>query len=326
MLNKNKILFIMDDIDNINIKKDSTFAMMISAQKKDLIIHYAQIKDLYIKNNLPYGNLKIIEVFANNNNNKKYYKIIRASDQKIENFRAIFMRTDPPVDDFYVYATYVLDLSEQQNCLVINPPSALRNLNEKTVICQFPDIITDTIICADKARLKTFLTQHKKIIVKPLDGMGGKSIFKVDADDDNANVIFETMLAGNKPVMAQKYIQEIKNKGDKRILLINARPEKYCLIRMPKKGEHRGNLAAGGIAIADELTDRDLYICHRVKSFLEKNNIIFAGIDIIGNYLTEINITSPTCIVEINSQKNYNIADNLIQWLLKHTNENTNIS
>jgi glutathione synthase len=310
---KNKrILFVMDDIDTINIKKDSTWAMIQSAKTKGFIVFYAMVQDLFMLNARAFGNLKQLDI-ADVSNNKKHYEIIKKKIMEIRDFDAVFMRVDPPVDDLYVYATYVLDRIQEQNAQVINPPQALRNFNEKVVINNFKDIITDTLICTNIFMLKDFLHKHKTIIIKPLDGMGGKSIFKVKENDSNANVIFETMLHNKKPVMAQRYIKEIKTTGDKRILLINGTPSHYALQRMPQGIDHRGNLATGGSAIACTLNEQDKKICKIIKPFLQKHNIVFAGIDVIGDYLTEINITSPTCIVEINKQKNYNIADKLIE-------------
>jgi glutathione synthase len=225
------------------------------------------------------------------------------------------MRKDPPIDTEYFYATYILEFAEQQGTLVANKPQSLRDANEKIFATQFAEITPETIVTADKVLLHEFIKQHQQVVFKPLDSMGGRSIFYVQHSDVNINVIIETLTHfGARLMMAQRFIPEIVN-GDKRILLINGEPIPFALARIPAKGEIRGNLAAGGHGVVVPLTERDYEICQQIKPILQQKKLILVGIDVIGDYLTEINVTSPTCLREIEAETKLNIAAQFFSYM-----------
>jgi len=227
------------------------------------------------------------------------------------------MRKDPPFDMNFIYTTYILDHAEKQGVLVVNKPQSLRDCNEKMFATHFPDVCTPTLVSSSKALLRAFAEEHEDVILKPLDGMGGASIFRTGANDGNLSVIIETLTEhGHTPAMAQKYIPEI-SKGDKRILMIDGEPVSHCLARVPAVGEVRGNLAAGGSGIVQPLSDRDRWICDQVRDKLLEKGLIFVGLDVIGDYLTEINVTSPTCIREIDAGAGINVAGLLMDAIEK---------
>ena len=225
------------------------------------------------------------------------------------------MRKDPPFDLDYVYATYLLERAQKHGTLIVNNPQSLRDCNEKMFPTLFPQCCTHFLVASSEEKLKAFHQKHEDVIYKPLDGMGGTSIFRVKNDDPNLSVIIETLTErGNRQVMAQKFIPEIKD-GDKRILMIDGNPVEYALARIPAAGESRGNLAAGGSGIAQELSERDRWICNQVSATLKEKGLLFVGLDIIGEYLTEINITSPTCVREIDRALNLDIASDLMDCI-----------
>ena len=227
---------------------------------------------------------------------------------QLSEFDVVLMRQDPPFNMEYIYATYTLELAQRHGTCVVNNPAALRNMNEKFAITNFPQCCTATLVSRHLATLDSFINAHQDVVVKPLDGMGGQSIFRISPQDSNKNSILEQITqGGSRTVMAQRFIPEI-SQGDKRILLVNGEPVPYALARIPKNGEFRGNLAAGGSGQGVPLSDKDRWICGEIKTSLLENGILFAGIDIIGSYLTEINITSPTCIRELDAQYNLNIS------------------
>lgn len=303
---------IMDPIESIKVYKDSSFAMLLAAQKKGWHIHYMQPRDLYLNNSRVYGSRQSLRVF---DDKQHWYELTHPGDIELGKLDIILMRKDPPFDLEYIYTTYLLDLAQQQGALVVNKPASLRDANEKLFITQFPQCCTDTLVSGDIRRLRAFVQQHKDVILKPLNGMGGASIFRVTPGDPNLSVILETITQhGSTTVMAQKYIAEITN-GDKRILMINGEAVPYALARMPAPGETRGNLAAGGTGIGMPLTEREQWICQQVGPTLKKMGLIFVGLDVIGDYLTEINVTSPTCIRELDQQFNLDIAMQLMNCL-----------
>lgn len=303
------LLFVMDPLESINVKKDSTFAMMLAARQRGWNVYMCEPQHMSINNNQVWAQLKQLHILENPNH---WHDILDESQRPLDFIDAVFMRKDPPFDMRYIENTYVLEHMENKGCLIVNKPSALRSFNEKVSTTLFPQCTTPLIISANHSELKNFLKIHKDIIVKPLDGMGGAGIFRITHNDPNISVILETLTEHeSRLIMAQLYIPEIK-KGDKRILLINGKPVPWALARIPKEGETRGNLAAGGTGTAVKLGERDLWICEQLKGFLQQNGIIFAGIDVIGDYLTEINITSPTCIRELNHQCNLDIAADLM--------------
>ena len=307
----------MDPISAIDPKKDSSLAMLIEAAKRDYEIYYMEQKDLKLIDGCATAQATIIEIF---DDQKKWYKSKSNVSIDLKELNIILMRKDPPFDMEYIYTTYVLDKAEENGVLIVNKPQSLRDMNEKVYTAWFPECTPSTLISRSMAEIKIFLKQHKKIVVKPLDGMGGKSIFVVDENDGNANVIIETLTNyGKCSAMAQVFIPEIKD-GDKRILIIDGKPVPYALARIPSKDDNRGNLVMGAVGEGRDLTERDKLICSKISETLKKKGILFCGIDVIGDYLTEINSTSPTGIRELDSIYNLNIASDLFDMLEKKIN------
>lgn len=301
---------VMDPIRSINIKKDSTFEMLWQAQLLGWELVYFEMADLSVENGIAYGQASHLTVHQNPHH---WFDLNTEKALKLGDLDAILMRKDPPFDMEYVYATYILELAEKQGTLIVNSPQALRDCNEKAYCAWFPQLCPDTLITRSDKQLRAFLDRHSDIVVKPLDGMGGASIFRVHKDSVNFGVIIEMLTGhGSRYAMAQRYVAAI-NEGDKRILMVNGEAVPYCLARIPAKGETRGNLAAGGIGVARPLNESDFAIAEVVGPELRKRNIMFAGLDVIGDRLTEINVTSPTCIKEINTQFNTNIALDLLR-------------
>lgn len=304
-----KIGIVMDPIENINTKKDSSFAMMLAAQKKNWEIYYIRPQDLYIRDSKAYTNSTKISV---TDNTDSWFKDLGTQDTALDYFNVLLMRQDPPFDMDYVFVTYLLEMAENDGVLVVNKAASIRDCNEKLFTAMFPQCCVANMVSSNKAQLKQFVLDQNDVILKPLDGMGGASIFRVRSDDPNLIVIIETLTDnGSKMTMAQRFIPEIKA-GDKRILLIDGEPVPYALARIPAAGETRGNLAAGGTAKGQPLTDRDRWICEQVGPSLKEKGLVFVGIDVIGDYLTEINVTSPTCIRELDQQFNLDIATDLL--------------
>ncbi|RBP49769.1 glutathione synthase [Arenicella xantha] len=305
-----KIGVVMDPIESINIKKDSTFEMIWQAQQLGWQVVYFEMRDLSILNGRALGQARALTAFQDADH---WFELGQQETIELGSLDAILMRKDPPFDMEFVYSTYILELAEEQGALVVNSPSALRDCNEKAYCAWFPDLCPDTLITRNDQDFRAFLAEHKDIILKPLDGMGGASIFRVQLGSPNISVIIETLTQhGTRYAMAQRFIPEI-SEGDKRILMVAGKPIPYGLARIPAKGETRGNLAAGGSGVALKLSDSDLHIANTVGPELIKRNILFAGLDVIGDRLTEINVTSPTCIKEINAQYDTNIALDLLQ-------------
>jgi glutathione synthase len=305
MNTKPKLGVVMDPIESIQLKKDSTFAMLIEAERRGYSIYYMEQKDLFYKDGKAFGNMSVLHVKEDKD---RWFERLEASPQPLSDLDLILMRKDPPFDMEYVYSTYILELAERDGVLVINKPQTLRDANEKFFTAWFPQCCPPTLVARSAVRLREFLFEHHDIIVKPLDGMGGASIFRITQDDHNLNVILETLThRETRFIMAQRYIPEIKQ-GDKRILLINGVPIDYALARIPKEGESRGNLAAGGRGVGIELSQRDHWICQEIAPVLRAKGLLFVGIDVIGDYLTEINITSPTCIRELDAIYGLNIS------------------
>lgn len=304
-----KIGVVMDPIESINIKKDSTFEMIWQAQKLGWEVEYFEMDDLSIVNGRAMGRARSLQAHQNP---EHWFDLDAPRKIELGSLDAILMRKDPPFDMEFVYSTYILELAEQQGALVVNSPAALRDCNEKAYCAWFPQVCPETLITRKASDFKVFLEQHEDIILKPLDGMGGASIFRVKLGSPNINVIIETLTEhGTAYAMAQRYMSEI-SEGDKRILMVNGEPAPYVLARVPSKGETRGNLAAGGRGVAQELSASDRAIAEIVGPELVKRNILFAGLDVIGDRLTEINVTSPTCIKEINETYGTNIALDLL--------------
>jgi len=317
-----KIGFVMDPLSSINIKKDSTFAMMLAAQKSNWEIHTIYQPDLYTRNEIPRAYSRITDV---EDNPDHWFNFSTEQDIDLSSLDVILMRKDPPFDIEYINTTYILQLAEQHGSLIVNKAASLRDNNEKMFIAQFPQCCTPFLVSRNKNRLREFVQQRfqeeqQDVILKPLDGMGGASIYRVNPQDPNLSVILETLSENeSRTIMAQQFIPEIIH-GDKRVLLIDGEAVPYALARIPASGETRGNLAAGGTGVGVELTERDHWICQQIAPVLKQQGILFAGIDIIGDYLTEINITSPTCIRELDRIYSLDIAGDLIQCIEKHLN------
>ncbi len=300
---------IMDPIEDIKVYKDSSFAMLLAAQKRGWELYYILAQDLFAEDTRIKTSACRIRV---EDHAEHWFELDTAETLELASLDVVLMRKDPPFDMEYISTTYLLDIAERAGCLVVNRPRSLRDANEKMFIAQFPQCCAPMLVSRQAKRLRAFIQQQGDVILKPLDGMGGMSIFRVTPDDPNLSVILETISQhGNKTVMAQRFIPEI-SAGDKRILLIDGEPVPYALARIPAKGESRGNLAAGGQAVGKELSERDRWICQQVGPTLKEMGILFAGIDVIGDYLTEINITSPTCIRELDKIYQLDIAAQLM--------------
>jgi len=315
-----KLGIIMDPLPSINIKKDSSFAMMLAAQKAGWEIHTIYQPDLYTENEKPKALSRITRV---DDNPEHWFEFSAEQDIDLASLNVILMRKDPPFDIEYIASTYILQLAEQRGTLVVNRPASLRDNNEKMFITQFPQCCTPFLVSRSKKRLRDFIVdrfqdEQQDVILKPLDGMGGASIYRVNPQDPNLSVILETVSENEeRTVMAQQFIPEI-TQGDKRVLLINGKAVPYALARVPASGETRGNLAAGGTGVGVELSERDQWICQQIGPVLKQQGILFAGIDIIGDYLTEINITSPTCIRELDHIYSLDIAGDLMRCIEQH--------
>ena len=300
-----KIGIVMDPIESITPYKDSSLAMLLEAQRRDAEIYYFQQGDLKMLSGRAIGHAQRLKV---TDDNSDWFETSDAAEVDLGDLDAILMRKDPPFDMEYIYTTYILDRAREAGALIVNHPQALRDMNEKAYTAWFPECTPITLITRSMAEMKAFLAEHDRIVVKPLDGMGGRSIFVVKKGDNNANVIFETLTDfGKQFAMAQVYIPEI-NLGDKRVLLVNGETVPYALARIPSDDDNRGNLVMGATGVGQELSAADMAICERVGPVLRDAGVLFAGIDIIGDYLTEVNVTSPTGIREIDKQFDLNIA------------------
>jgi len=307
-----KIGMVMDSIDAININKDTSFAMLLEAQTRQWQLHYMQLNDLSLRNGRAFARTFIIEV---QRNTKNYYQIVSEQFIALDTLDVIIMRKDPPFDQEYIYATYLLERAEMAGVYVLNKPQSLRDANEKLFTAWFPQCCAETLVAREAQLIREFLKEQGEIILKPLDGMGGASIFHLRENDPNISVILETMTEHNQRfVMAQRYLPEIKD-GDKRILVVNGEPVPYALARIPAKGETRGNLAAGGMAKGQPLTKQDYWIVEQVAPTLKEKGLVFVGLDVIGDCLTEINVTSPTCVQELDKQFNLNICADLLNHI-----------
>jgi glutathione synthase len=303
---------VMDPIRSITIEKDSTFAMMLEAQRRGWALHYMELSDLFLRDGRSYARLRRLEVTENRD---CWYRFQGEQTLPLDGLDIILMRKDPPFDMEYVYSTYLLEQAEQKGTLVVNSPRSLRDANEKLFTAWFPQCCAPTLVTGDRERILSFLEEQGEIILKPLGGMGGSSIFRISKGDLNTNVIIETLTGnGSRYVMAQRYLAEIRD-GDKRILMVDGEPVPYALARIPREGEFRGNLAAGGTGKGIPLSERDNWIAQQVGPELRARGILFAGLDVIGDYLTEINVTSPTCIRELDAEFDLNISAQLLDQL-----------
>ena len=304
---------VMDPIAGIHFKKDTSLALLNAAQERGCVLWYMEQSDLYIKAGRAWARMAPIKVFMNP---EHWFELGEYQEKPLADLNIVIMRKDPPFDNEFLYSTYILERAEQEGVLVANKPQSLRDCNEKVFATAFPDLMTPTIVTRRADLLKAFHKEPGDVIFKPLDGMGGASIFRLKADDANINVIIETLTQfGTQQIMAQRYIPEIKD-GDKRILMINGEPVPYCLARIPMAGESRGNLAAGGTGRTQPLSESDLAIAKQVGPYLKDKGLYFVGLDVIGSYLTEINVTSPTCVREVSRDSGIDVAGQLIDTLL----------
>jgi glutathione synthase len=293
-----KLLFILDPLDSLKTYKDTSVAIMREAAARGHALYVCTQHDVFLRNEI----VKISSAKFHFNDKETWCELARTEEDLPKNFDAILMRKDPPFDNEYLYSTYLLELATNQGARVINNPTSVRSWNEKLSVAKFPQFAPELLVTANNALIREFLANHKDIVVKPLDGMGGSGIFRITENDPNIGVILETATKfGAQTIMAQRYLPAI-SQGDKRIIVINGEPLPYALARIPKAGETRGNLAAGGTGIAQALTARDLEIATIVGQILKQEGLFLVGLDVIGDYLTEINVTSPTGMVEIATQ------------------------
>ena len=309
-----KLGVVMDPIADINYKKDTTMAMLWAAQARDWELYYMEQHDLFLDQGVAHAKMSGLTVFKDPD---AWYSLDQPQELPLTNLDVVLMRKDPPFNNEFVYSTYIMEQAENEGTLIVNRCQGLRDCNEKVFATRFPECCPPVLVSADMARLKQFHAQHTDVIYKPLDGMGGSSIFRAKESDPNVNVILETLTEfGTQTIMAQKFVPEISD-GDKRILMINGEPVPYCLARLPLAGETRGNLAAGGTGRPQPLTGRDRWIAEQVGPSLRERGILFAGLDVIGDYLTEVNVTSPTCIREIDAGYNLDIAGELMDCIIE---------
>lgn len=307
----------MDPISQVKVAKDSSMAMMLEAQKRGYDIYYMQMNDLYLYQGQCRARVQKITVF---DDSEHWYELEEKQDIAVETLDAVLMRKDPPFDTEYIYATYMLERAEVAGTLIVNKPQSLRDCNEKLFTAWFPELTAKTLVTRNSDQIRAFHQQEKDIIIKPLDGMGGSSIFRINEKDPNVGVIIETLTNhGNQYAMVQEFMPSIKD-GDKRILIVNGEPMPYCLARIPAEGETRGNLAAGGRGEARPLTASDKMIAETIAPELKKRGLYFVGLDVIGDKVTEINVTSPTCIREIEAAYPINISGKLMDAIEENIN------
>ncbi|MDP7591313.1 MAG: glutathione synthase [Litorilituus sp.] len=304
-----KLGIVMDPISEVKVTKDSSMAMMLEAQQRGYEIYYMQMKDLYLDRGQARANTQKIKVF---DDTEHWYELSNPQDIALSELDAILMRKDPPFDTEFIYATYMLERAEVEGTLIVNKPQSLRDCNEKLFTAWFADLTPRTLVTRNDKQIRAFHKELHDIIIKPLDGMGGSSIFRIKENDANVGVIIETLTNhGQQYAMVQEYMPEIVD-GDKRILVVNGEPMPYCLARIPAQGETRGNLAAGGRGVARPLSPTDKLIAETIAPELKKRGLYFVGLDIIGDKVTEINVTSPTCIREIEAAYPINISGKLM--------------
>lgn len=298
------IAVVMDPIEHIQPSKDTSLALLLEAQRRGYHLHYVLPGSLAIANKQSMATVADLSV---NDDKYQYFKLGEPRKIKLAEMAIVLMRKDPPVDAQFIHDTQILSMAEAEGVLVVNRAQGLRDWNEKLAALQFPQCCPETLVSRNVTEFKDFIAEHGDVVVKPLDGMGGKSIFRIRQGESNANVILETLTAEGKLAMAQRYLPEIRD-GDKRILMVDGQPVPYALARIPQGTEFRGNLAAGGRGEGRALTERDRWIASQAGPWLKAQGLLFVGLDVIGEYLTEINVTSPTCARELDAQFGLNIA------------------
>jgi len=304
----------MDPIASINPAKDSTLAMMLAAQARDAELFYFEQRDLWVRDGTATARLRPVAV---RDDLGDWFTLGEPSVQPLSGMDAVLMRKDPPFDTEYIYTTYLLERAEAAGTLVVNRPQGLRDMNEKVFTAWFPECCAPTLITRDMRDMAAFMAEHGRVVCKPLFGMGGRSIFVLDVGDKNANVVFETLTEyGQRYAIVQRYIPDIVSSGDTRILLIDGEPVEYALARIPSSGDNRGNLAAGAKGIGRPLNDRDRWLCEQIGPVMRERGMMFVGLDVIGGFVTEINVTSPTGIRELQKQFDIDIAGRLVDAVL----------
>ena len=313
------ILFIADDMATFKVYKDTTYVMMREAAKRGHRLFHCYSQDLHIASGLVQTQARAFDFLgAKDDHDHAWFDLQAAQTVALKDFSAVIMRTDPPFNMQYLYATQLLTLAAEQGASVLNSGQAMRDFNEKLAILNFSQFTTPTLVTTSDTQVREFLAEHGDIIVKPLDGMGGMGIFRLRLDDANIGSILETLMLNNtRTIMAQRYIPEIVH-GDKRVLVINGKPLPYALARIPQNGETRGNLAAGGKGVAQDMSARDMEIAETLAPELMRRGIVLAGLDIIGDCLTEVNVTSPTGFQEIMKQKGLDVAALFIDAVEEH--------
>jgi len=300
-----RIAFVADPLSSFKIYKDSTYAMMVEAAKRGHDLYFMLQEGLMWKGGRVIGETSRLTPTGDKD---PWYRIASPKETPLDEFDVVLMRKDPPFDTEYVASTWLLELAQEDGAKVFNEPRAIRDHSEKLAIAKYPQFSPPTLVTRLAGQLQEFIDTHRDVVLKPLDGMGGESVFRVASGDPNRNVIVETLVRdGAKSVMAQRYIPEIRE-GDKRILLIAGKAVPHCLARIPKPGETRGNLAAGGTGVAKPLSRRDLEIANALGPELARQGLLLVGLDVIGDWLTEINVTSPTCFREITDQTGFDVA------------------
>ncbi len=315
MPTETRLLVVMDPIGSIKPAKDSTLAMLLAAQRSGFTLLYAEQKDIGLRDGVAWGRLAPLQV---RDDPRSWFELGPAAMRRLGDCNAILMRKDPPFDTEYVYTTYILDRARDQGALVVNDPRGLRDMNEKVYTAWFPECCAPTLITRDMGDMAQFLREHRKVVCKPLHGMGGRSIFVLEEGDKNRNVVFETLTDyGSRYAIAQRYLPQIATAGDCRIILVDGVPVPFALKRVPSESDHRGNLAAGARAESRPLTDRDRWLCERIGPALRDAGMVFVGLDVIGDYVTEINVTSPTGIRELDKKHDLDIGGLLMSAISK---------
>jgi len=309
------IAVVMDPIEHIKPAKDTTLAMMLAAQRRGWRLSYLELQHIWLRDGVAYGRAHPVEV---RDDPRVWFSRGEPGIRPLGAFDAILMRKDPPFDTEYIYATYILERAEAAGALVVNRPQGLRDMNEKVYTAWFPECCAPTLITRDMADMHAFLREHGRAVCKPLYGMGGRSIFVLDAGDKNASVVFETLTEyGTRYAIAQRYIPDIVTTGDARVILVDGEPVPYALARIPTAADNRGNLAAGATGVGRPLDERDRWLAGRIGPALRDRGMLFVGLDVIGGFVTEINVTSPTGVRELDRQFGLDIADMLMDAIAR---------
>jgi glutathione synthase len=310
-----RIAVVMDPIEHIKPQKDTTLAMLLAARQRGWEVHYLELQDIWLRDGVAMGRAHPLAVRAQDTD---WFTRGAPVVTRLGDFDAILMRKDPPFDTEYVYSTYILERAEAQGALVVNRPQGLRDMNEKVYTAWFPECCAPTLITRAMGDMHAFLREHGRIVCKPLHGMGGRSIFVVDLGDKNANVVFETLTEyGTRYAIVQRYLPDIVTTGDSRVILVDGEPAPYALARIPTEADNRGNLAAGAKGVGRPLNDRDRWLAAQIGPALRDRGMLFVGLDVIGGFVTEINVTSPTGVRELGKQFGVDIAGTLMDAIAR---------